>query len=57
MKRENTIKENVEFLLKMYKRELEYYTHKEKLNEEDHTTIEMLECTIIELETILDFAN
>ena len=60
MKIENTIRENVEFLLNMYRRELKYYEEKEeqnKLADGEHIVIDMIENSIIELETILEYDN
>lgn len=50
MKKGATFKENIEFLISMYKRELE---HKDEYTEEE---IEDFENIIIELETILEFS-
>ena len=55
MKRENTIKENVEFLLSMYKRELEYAKKHEE--EYSYDIIECYENSIIELQAILDLSK
>ena len=51
MKNGATFKENIEFLISMYKRDLEH---------EEEWTMEEIECfknIIIELETILDFSK
>ena len=51
MKRENTIIQNIEFLISMYKKDLEH---------EEEWTMQELECfenIIIELQTIIDLSK
>lgn len=57
MKKENTIRQNVEFLLEMYKRELKYFEEKCNMKNNEYIVVEMLQSTIVELETILEFDN
>jgi len=63
MKRSNTIVENIEFLLSMYKRELSYIEKElEKISdpnkrEEKRIEEEMIECYIDELETIIELSK
>lgn len=57
MKRENTIRQNVEFLLSMYKREYSSIDKDIQKGERTWEEKEMIECTIIELETILEYDN
>lgn len=57
MKRENTIRQNVEFLLSMYKREYETIDKDIEKGERTWEEKEMIESTIIELETILEYDN
>jgi len=55
MKRTNSVIQNVEFLLSMYKRELKYY---EEGNEEISDELkEAYENIIIELEIIIEFSK
>lgn len=60
MKRENTIKQNVEFLLEQYKLDLEYLKNQNQ-KDFDATNLDQAiwddENVIMELETILEFAN
>ena len=51
MKKGATFKENIEFLISMYKKDLE---HEEAFTMEE---LEMFENFIIELETILEFSK
>lgn len=50
MKKENTMKENIEFLIKMYERELE---------SQDHTLeeMELIESYLEELKTIIELSK
>ncbi len=63
MKRSNTIVENIEFLLSMYKRELSFIEKElEKISdpdkrEEKRIEEEMIECYIDELETIIELSK
>lgn len=55
MKKENTVLENVEFLLMMYKRE--YKLIEEGKEERTMEEEEMIQCIIDELETIIELSK
>lgn len=60
MKRSNTIVENIEFLISMYKRELEFIEKAEekgKATEEQCIEEECYQCIIDELETIIELSK
>lgn len=60
MKRSNTIVENIEFLISMYKRELkiiEEAEEKGKATEEQCIEEECYQCIIDELETIIELSK
>ena len=60
MKRSNTIVENIEFLISMYKRELEFIEKAEekgKATEEQCIEEEWYQCIIDELETIIELSK
>lgn len=53
MKKSNTIVENIEFLISIYERELARADKDNRTQEE----IEMIECYLIELKTIIDLSK
>ena len=60
MKRSNTIVENIEFLISMYKRELEFIEKAEekgKATEKQCIEEECYQCIIDELETIIELSK
>ena len=60
MKRSNTIVENIEFLISMYKRELEFIEkaeEKDKATEKQCIEEECYQCIIDELETIIELSK
>lgn len=52
MKKENTMKENIEFLIKMYERELESAAQNRTLEE-----MELIESYLTELKTIIELSK
>lgn len=59
MKRSNTIVENIEFLISMYKRELEIIEEAEEKGKatEEQCIEECYQCIIDELETIIELSK
>jgi hypothetical protein len=57
MKKGNTFKENIEFLIMMYKRELATIDKDIEKGERSYEEKEMIECYLIELQTIIDLSK
>ena len=57
MKKGNTFKENIEFLIMMYKRELATIDKDIEKGERSYEEKEMIECYLIELQAIIDLSK